>query len=45
MAGVGIAEAGRLTRAPTVRPAAIDGIDPVRAKPMIPPTEVRTERM
>ncbi len=31
MAGMEIAEAGRLTRAPTVRPAAMDGMDPVRA--------------
>lgn len=35
---------GKPTRAPTVRPAAMEGTDPVRAKPITPPTEVRAER-
>lgn len=33
------------TRAPTVTPAAIEGMEPVRAYPVIPPPAVRQARM
>lgn len=33
------------TRAPTVRPATIEGTEPVRAKPVMPPPETRSARM
>lgn len=33
------------TKAPTVTPAAMDGIEPVRTYPVIPPPAVRTARM
>jgi len=35
----------RRTRAPTVRPAATEGTEPVRMKPVRPPPAVRAARM
>ena len=32
------------TSAPTVRPAAIEGIEPVRMNPIVPPVAVRAPR-
>jgi hypothetical protein len=36
---------GRHTKIPTVRPATMEGTEPVRTYPVIPPTEVRAESM
>ena len=43
--GVIVGREIRGTRSPTPRPAVMDGTDPVRTYPVMPPTEVRAERM
>lgn len=39
---IGRSEWGKSTNAPTVMPAATEGIDPVRMKPVRPPPAVRS---